>query len=67
MSRIGRMPVSVPAGVDVTIGESNLVTVKGPKGTLTQTFSSAMTIAQEGTELRVTRPNDLRRTVPSMV
>lgn len=60
MSRIGRMPVSVPAGVDVTIGESNLVTVKGPKGTLTQTFSSAMTIAQEGTELRVTRPNDLK-------
>mgnify|MGYP000980185647 CR=1 FL=1 len=60
MSRIGRMPVSVPAGVDVTIGESNLVTVKGPKGTLTQQLSSAMTIAQEGTELNVTRPNDLK-------
>ncbi len=60
MSRIGRMPISVPAGVDVTIGANNLVTVKGPKGTLTQQLSPAMNIAKEGSELLVTRPNDLK-------
>ena len=60
MSRIGRMPISVPAGVDVKIAEGNLVTVKGPKGTLTQQLSPAMTIDQEGTELHVKRPNDLK-------
>ena len=51
MSRIGRMPISVPAGVEITIGADNLVTVKGPKGTLTQQFHPNMTIAMEGTEL----------------
>ena len=60
MSRIGRAPVAVPAGVTVTIGEGNVVTVKGPKGTLTQQFSSAMTIEQNGAELLVKRPNDLK-------
>ena len=60
MSRIGRMPVAVPAGVEITVAEGNLVTVKGPKGALTQKLSSAMTIAQEGGELHVTRPNDLK-------
>lgn len=58
MSRIGRMPVAVPAGVTVTLGEGNLVTVKGPKGTLTQQLSPAMTLKQEGAEVLVTRPND---------
>ena len=58
MSRIGRMPISVPAGVDVKIEAGNLVTVKGPKGTLQQQLSPAMTITQEGTELHVKRPND---------
>ena len=58
MSRIGRMPISVPAGVDVKIEAGNLVTVKGPKGTLTQQLSPAMTIKQEGTEILITRPND---------
>lgn len=58
MSRIGRKPIAVPAGVDVKIGEGNVVTVKGPKGTLTQTFSTRMTIAQNGSELVVTRPSD---------
>ncbi len=60
MSRIGRTPVAIPAGVTVTIAEGNVVTVKGPKGTLTQTFNPAMTIAQEGDVLTVTRPNDLK-------
>ena len=46
MSRIGRTPISVPAGVEVKIGDDNLVTVKGPKGTLTQKLSSAMTLTR---------------------
>ena len=58
MSRIGRMPVAVPAGVTVTIADGNVVTVKGPLGTLTETFTTILTIKQEGAELIVTRPND---------
>ena len=57
MSRIGRKPIPVPAGVDVKI-EGSTVTVKGPKGTLTQTFRPEMGIKQEGSEILVTRPND---------
>lgn len=60
MSRIGRAPIAVPAGVEIKIEDNNLVTVKGPKGTLTQQLHPAMTIKQEGAELRVTRPNDLK-------
>ena len=52
------MPVHIPAGVEVTIGEGNLVTVKGPKGTLTQQLQPSMTIKQEGAELLVSRPDD---------
>ena len=58
MSRIGRMPITVPADVTVTVAENNLVTVKGKLGTLTQQFSTRMTIKQEGNELIVTRPTD---------
>ncbi len=58
MSRIGRMPITVPAGVTVTIADNNTVTVKGPLGTLTETFSARMSIKQEGAELTVTRPTD---------
>ena len=58
MSRIGRMPVAIPAGVEVNIANGNLVTVKGPKGTLTQQLSPVMTLKQEGAEVLVTRPND---------
>ena len=58
MSRIGRMPITVPAGVTVTIGEENLVTVKGPLGTLTQKLSPRMTIVQEGDVITITRPSD---------
>ena len=60
MSRIGRMPISIPAGVDVKIEAGNLVTVKGPKGTLTQQLHPAMTITQEENVLHVTRPNDAK-------
>ena len=58
MSRIGRSPIAVPAGVTVTIADGNVVTVKGPLGELTQKFASVLTIAQEGNTLTVTRPND---------
>ncbi|WP_165171228.1 MULTISPECIES: 50S ribosomal protein L6 [unclassified Adlercreutzia] len=59
MSRIGKMPVTVPAGVDVTI-DGTTVTVKGPKGELTRTFQPCMTITQEGSEIIVSRPDDTR-------
>ena len=58
MSRIGRMPIAIPAGVTVTVAEGNVVTVTGKLGTLTETFSTRMTIKQEGNELLVTRPTD---------
>ena len=58
MSRIGREPIVVPAGIDVTIGDNNVVTVKGPLGTLTQEFSTAMTITRDGDKILVARPND---------
>lgn len=58
MSRIGRMPITVPAGVTVTVGENNYVTVKGPKGTLEQQLSIRMSIAQNGNEIIVSRPTD---------
>ena len=58
MSRIGRMPITVPAGVDVTIAENNVVTVKGPKGTLTQTLHPDMSIQLNAGVLTVSRPDD---------
>jgi len=58
MSRIGRAPIAVPAGVTVTVGEDNLITVKGPKGTLTYTAPAAMKIAVDGAVVTVTRPDD---------
>ncbi len=58
MSRIGREPITVPAGVTVTVAEGNNVTVKGPLGELKDTFCSALTITQEGDKITVTRPND---------
>ena len=60
MSRIGRMPIAVPAGVTVTIADDNTVTVKGPLGTLTEKFNARMSIKLEGAELIVTRPTDER-------
>ena len=58
MSRIGRMPIAVPAGVTVNVAEGNVVTVKGPKGELTRALSAEMTINQEGNVITVTRPSD---------
>ncbi|MBO6215862.1 MAG: 50S ribosomal protein L6 [Lachnospiraceae bacterium] len=61
MSRIGRMPIAIPAGVTVDVAENNHVTVKGPKGTLEKTLPMEMEIKVEGAEATVTRPNDLKR------
>ena len=58
MSRIGRMPIAVPAGVTVEIAENNKVTVKGPKGTLERVLPAEMDIKMEGNEVIVSRPND---------
>ena len=58
MSRIGRMPITVPAGVEVTIEENNFVTVKGPKGTLTQTLHPEMILEKDGNVITVKRPSD---------
>lgn len=60
MSRIGRAPIAIPAGVEIKVEDNNVVTVKGPKGTLTQQFNPNMAIAVEGAELKVTRPNDAK-------
>jgi large subunit ribosomal protein L6 len=59
MSRIGKKPVAIPAGVQVKINGSE-VTVKGPKGELKREFTETIRVAQEGNELKVTRPDDLR-------
>ena len=61
MSRIGRLPITIPAGVKVEIAENNVVTVTGPKGTLTKELPVEMEIKQEGEEVIVTRPNDPNR------
>ena len=61
MSRIGRMPIAVPAGVTVDIAENNKVTVKGPKGTLERILPSEMKIELKDGQIEVTRPNDLKK------
>ena len=61
MSRIGRMPIAIPAGVTVSIAENNKVTVKGPKGQLERVLPAEMEITQEGAEILVKRPNDLKK------
>ncbi len=58
MSRIGKLPIEIPAGVQVTIGEDHTLTVKGPLGTLTQQVNPAITVTREGDTLHFTRPDD---------
>ena len=60
MSRIGRLPITVPAGGEVKVDENNTVTVKGPKGTLTQEVNPAITLKQEGNILTLERPSDAK-------
>ena len=61
MSRIGRLPVTIPAGVTVEIAKNNKVTVKGPKGTLERELPTEMEIKLDGDTVVVTRPNDLKK------
>ena len=61
MSRIGRMPIAIPAGVNVDVAENNTVTVKGPKGELKRTLPAEMEIKMEDGQLTVSRPNDLKK------
>ena len=61
MSRIGKLPVAIPAGVEVKLAEGNVITVKGPKGTLARKLADDMNIAIEEGQVVVTRPNDLKR------
>ena len=58
MSRIGKLPIAIPAGVTVAVSADNVVTVKGPKGELTQVVDPLITVTVEGAECHVTRPND---------
>lgn len=61
MSRIGRLPITIPAGVTVDIADKNVVTVTGPKGTLKKELPTEMEIKKDGEEVIVTRPNDLKK------
>ncbi|MCI5951263.1 MAG: 50S ribosomal protein L6 [Anaerostipes sp.] len=61
MSRIGRLPIAIPAGVEVAVAEGNKVTVKGPKGTLEKCLPVEMEIKVEDNQVVVTRPNDLKK------
>ena len=61
MSRIGKMPIAIPAGVTVDLAENNVITIKGPKGTLTRALAPEMEVKVEGAEVVVNRPNDLKR------
>ena len=61
MSRIGKMPIAIPAGVTVDVAENNKVTVKGPKGTLERVMSNEMAIKIEDGQITIERPNDLKR------
>lgn len=58
MSRIGRKPIAIPAGVTVSVDDANVVTVKGPKGTLSEKIHAGISVNVEGAEVNVTRPND---------
>lgn len=60
MSRIGRMPITVPAGVDVKIGDANAISVKGPKGTLQRDLHKDMVIKMEGNVITVERPSEAK-------
>ena len=61
MSRIGRLPVAIPAGVEVNVAAGNVVTVKGPKGTLERALPTEMEIKVEDGHVVVSRPNDLKK------
>lgn len=61
MSRIGKEPIAIPAGVTISVSDKNVVTVKGPKGELTQEIDTDITVSQEGTDVVLTRPTEQKR------
>ncbi|MBR1737013.1 MAG: 50S ribosomal protein L6, partial [Firmicutes bacterium] len=61
MSRIGKLPVAIPAGVEIKLEEGNVITVKGPKGTLTRKLVDDLKITVDNGEISVERPSDLKR------
>lgn len=61
MSRIGRLPIEIPAGVEVNVSDTNLITVKGPKGTLEKQLVKEIKVTKENNQIIVTRPNDLKK------
>ena len=61
MSRIGKLPIGIPEGVSITVDEGNMITVKGPKGTLSRKLSKDMNIAEKDGQISIERPNDLKR------
>ena len=61
MSRIGKLPITIPAGVTITVSDDNTVTVKGPKGQLSESISKDMILTQEGAVMTVKRPSDAKR------
>ena len=62
MSRIGKMPIAIPSGVNIDVAENNKVTVKGPKGTLERVLPSILTVKVEDGQIKVERPNDEKET-----
>ncbi len=67
MSRIGKTPVALPSGVSISVDAQNVVTVKGPKGTLTQKVDQDITVSVEENELKVERPTEQKDTKPFTV
>jgi large subunit ribosomal protein L6 len=61
MSRIGKAPITIPKGIEISVADNNVVTVKGPKGTLSEKINSDLTVTVEGTELVVSRPTEQKR------
>jgi large subunit ribosomal protein L6 len=61
MSRIGKLPINIPSGVSISVASNNIVTVKGPKGTLTQEVNPDITVKTEGNEIIVERPSEQKR------
>ena len=64
MSRIGKLPINIPGGVTITVGDDNTVVVKGPKGELSEKISPKMHVSMDNGVLHVTRPDDMKRTEP---
>ena len=67
MSRIGKNPIVIPQGVEINLGDNNVVTIKGSKGELTKSFSTDLTIKLEDNNLQVDRPSDTKEHVSTLI